>query len=199
MKSIILWLLLVSLVQSVNAQFYGHPPFYFKTPIGYKKSNAIHSGVVFVDNGNKIEGLIKFRRNGNVTVKSENDSGFKVVQNSVQIRLFQTDTSLLSQKYTDYYYLKVGKRYAWYRQLVDGKISLYDQTTYCNEVPNYINFSKIVVKRDSTYENIINFWSTSYKSDLVKGLNISFGTTYKNKDFKNKIDVIKKYRLLASN
>jgi hypothetical protein len=191
-------LVIVLFANSANAQFYGHPPFYFKTPIGYQKSNKVYEGVIFVE-GKEIAGLVKFRRTQKVWIKTKADNNFVEVKNVTMVRLFQTDTNLLSQSYTEYRYLKIGKKYQWYRQIVNGKVSLFDQTTYCDEVPNYVNFSKMVIKQDTLYESINDFWSSSYKADLVKSLNRVFYTNYTNKDFKTKREVIDKFRLLASN
>ncbi|NIK74488.1 hypothetical protein FHS56_002013 [Thermonema lapsum] len=147
MKTFILSLFLLVLVHAVNAQF-GRPPFY-SPGASYmlianknKKINKVYDGVVFLEDGGEIKGAVKFSQNGKVTVKTENDCTFTAVENAIKVRLFEADTNLIPQNYTDYFYLKIEKTPKWYRQLVDGKVSLYDQTTYCNEVPNYFNIKQ---------------------------------------------------------
>ncbi len=198
MKHLLNTFIFMLFAQFANAQFYGKPPFYFKITANYQKNHKKIKGIIFLKNGDKIEGQIKFRKN-TVMIRTQDDNNFRIVQQATQVRLYEVDTNLIEQDYTDYFHLGIGKKLAWYRQLVSGKVSLFDQTTYCNEIPNYVNFNKIILKQDSTYKNIINFWTTSYKTDLVKSLNQLFSKNFKNTDFKSKTDIIRQFRFLSSN
>jgi hypothetical protein len=201
-KPAITILILTLLGDFARAQFIGHPPFFFGAPVfykGYEKSNEAFDGVVFKTGGEEITGTVKFGKNEKVMVRPESENKFTEIQNVTKVRLYQSDTNLIPQNHTEYKYLKIGRRQKWYRQLVEGEAGLFDQTTFCNEIPNYVNWSDIVIRRDTSYESINNFWSMSYKADLVKSLNQIFGTEYKNRDFKTKKEVIERFRLLASN
>jgi hypothetical protein len=205
MKTFILGLSLVVLAHAVNAQF-GRPPSYspgasymLTAKKKEEKVKKVHDGIVFLEDGGEIKGAVKFSQNGKVKVKTENNSTFTVVENAIKVRLFEADTNLIPQNYTDYFYLKIEKTPKWYRQVVDGKVSLYDQTTYCNEVPNYFNIKDLVIRQGDAYESTFNFWSTSYKADLVKAMNRVFNTNFRTKDFKTKKELIDTFRALASN
>ncbi len=200
MKPLLLCFFCLILIQETEAQYWGKPPFYFKiaTKSTYKKKYKVIKGMIFMKNGNTLEGYIKLNTTNKVMISVHKDSAFQTFQDVTQVRLYEADTNLISQNYTDYFYIGINNRFSWYRKLIQGNIALLDNTVYCNEIPNYVNFNKILLQRDSTYKNIISFWTWSYKTDLVRSLNTTFSTSFKNKDFKTKTDVIHQFRLLAN-
>ena len=118
-----------------------------------------------------------------ITITLPRSSKPTIIQNdSIElIRLFATDTSVVTLPYTEYKVL--GNRHRLWRLIGKGKSALYDNTVYCDEKPTYTGDYLFLVDKTTVIKSSYSFtWDT--KADIIHFMNKHYQTKYKRKDFK---------------
>ena len=154
-------LLLLSMLCNNNAQ-----PKVVK-PLNY------HSGFVVANKNDTLRGNIRLRNADDISLITKRlglniDTAIRVCDVKF-VRLFDTDSLLNNQSYTDYIRTEKDKNYLW-RQVYKGNFEIYDDVYESNECPGKIG-EYLMVKENNTTKIISGFWAMSPKRNMIEYVN----------------------------
>lgn len=161
----------------------------------YTQKLTWHQGFIIKDNQDTLKGFVKLsaKKNlNNILFVSDTliNPQLIEVENVSLVKLFDADTTISNQTYTEYVKLGNNKKGLW-RKIIAGKnISIYDNKRVCNEIPRYFSTDYLLIVQNNKEQYVMNFWDTSPKKALIKKVNIFYGTRFTTKDFKNTQDII---------
>lgn len=150
-----------------------------------------HNGFAVLTGGDSLKGLIKLKQYSNshkgiVLTRSSADT-FILYKDLQKVRLYDYDSSLLIDGYTDF--VRLNEKEQLWRQLSRGSTEFFDELPYTNE-KNGATGSEIVVRENGTVTSLFNFWSSSTKKDVVDYINKRFGQHFKKRNFRSTLDAI---------
>lgn len=151
-----------------------------------------HHGYVVANKNDTLRGNIRLRQDDDISIIIKR-SGLNIdtlirVSDTKLVRLFDTDSLLNNQSYTDYVRIGKNKNDLW-RQVYKGDFEIYDELYSSNENPGKIG-DYIVVKENEATKTIAGFWTISPKRNMVEYVNQKYDKNFKANNFNSKVEII---------
>ncbi len=159
--------------------------------VAHSTSLKSHNGFLVLNTSDTLYGRIKLnqskKNSWGITIETGSGKQFIADKNLKYVRLFDYDSTLITTKYTEYKIL-TDKPELW-RHIASGKIDIYDDVLYCNEVKDKIGDNLRVIDSGQV-KNITHTFSFFVSDDLLKYTNNKHKTKYKTRDFKSDKDLL---------
>lgn len=151
-----------------------------------------HHGFVIDNKNDTLNGNIRLRHEDDISMIIKRD-GLNIdtlirVSDVKLVRLFDTDSLLNNQVYTDYVRIGKNKHDLW-RQVYKGNFEIYDELYSSNENPGKVG-DYLVVKENNTIKTIAGFWTISPTRNMIEYVNQKYDKSFKPNTFRNSIEVI---------
>jgi hypothetical protein len=157
-----------------------------------KKQLSYHSGVAVTSSGDTLKGNICLKEQSRISIVTKrnalNIDTLIDVENVILVRLFDADSLLNNQSYTDYIKFEGDNHYLW-RQVYKGNFELYDDLYASNESPGKTG-DFLMVKENGKSKTVSGFWTTSPKKKMIEYVNTRYSKDFTKKDFASVVDII---------
>ena len=151
-----------------------------------------HNGFLLTQNNDTIRGKVKMtaKINNAVTLKrnAKTDTIIKIA-NINQIRLFDRDSLLISNSFTDYIKIPDNPN-KLFRQIYNGAFQVFDELHSSNENIGAVG-NQIIIRDNKQFKEITGFWTVDSKKNILEYINVRYSKNFTKKDFKRKADIIK--------
>jgi hypothetical protein len=156
----------------------------------------IHNGFVVIKCVDTITGKIKLcqhsRGLSGITIEVNNNTIFIAEKDIDYLKVSDYDSTVVTTNYTEYE--RITNKPELWRHIASGKINIYDNVPYANEVAGDI-CDKILIVDEGNIENISHTFSMFTTSDLFTYINRKYHARYRAKDF----DTVKNLLIFISN
>lgn len=151
-----------------------------------------HDGFVILNNQDTLFGRISLdqdqKKQTGITIRDAwQRQQFINYRDLQMVRLFAADPEIIKTSYTDF--RRLDEKPKLWRQIATGKMDIYDETLYVDEVAGELGAEIVVVDRGKAYY-LWNFWHRDRKQDLLKFVNNRYGTNYRRRDYKTSLNLI---------